>query len=356
MRYKLLGKSGLRVSELAMGGMTLSQTNPWKWGTDKENSLAILKTYAEAGGNFIDTSCNYQDGQSEKVIAEFIKGDRDRYVIATKFTLYSFEQQNNHHKDDPNMGGNARKNMRRSVEESLERLGTDYIDLLYLHMWDYTTPIFEVMRGLNDLISSGKVHYIGISDTPAWIVARANTMAEYNSWDPFVAYQFPYSLSDRDAERDVIPLSRKMDLANVSFQALNEGLFTGKYTRETSEGRLSKVPRDHPHFSKLLDVAREVDNIADELGVLSSSVAIQWVKQQAGVHIPIIGATKKEHMEQNLQHLDFSLKEEHLKTLDTMVREKFGFSYGFPKGWLMGARPHIYANTYDKIDFHRQYE
>jgi aryl-alcohol dehydrogenase-like predicted oxidoreductase len=355
MRFKLLGKSGLRVSEMALGGMTIGNT--WGWGSEKDESNNILKVYSDAGGNFIDTSCNYQDGQSEKIIGEYIKGDRDRYVIATKFTLYNFEQLKSPHKDDPNRGGNARKNMRRSVEESLDRLGTDYIDLLYLHMWDYTTPVHEIMRGMNDLISSGKVHYIGVSDTPAWIVARANTMAEMRGWDPFVAYQFPYSMAYRDAEREVIPLCKKMDLAMTPFQLIFEGLFTGKYTRSVpTEGRMAKVKWESDRGKKLLAMAKEVDTIADELGVSSSSVAISWVTGQKGVFAPILGATKAEQMEENLIALEVKLTKKHYEYLDTYAKEQLGFTLGFAKGWLMGARKYIFADTFDKIENHRQYE
>jgi aryl-alcohol dehydrogenase-like predicted oxidoreductase len=334
-----------------MGGMTLSNTNPWNWGTDREHSLEILKTYADAGGNFIDTSCNYTNGESEQVIGDFIKGDRDRYVIATKFTLYNFEDQKNQHKDDPHHGGNSRKNMYRSVDESLDRLGTDYLDILYLHMWDYTMDIKQMMRGLNDLISSGKVRHIGISDTPAWVVARANTMAQYHDWDPFVIYQFPYSMGYRDPEREVIPLANSMGMAMAPFQALFEGLFTGKYTRESQSGRLEPDKWQSPYGKSLLEMAREVDAIADELGTNSASVALRWVMDQKGAFSPIIGATKASQVEANLQAVDVSLKPEHFERLAKISNEKIGFQLGFPRGWLRGARPHIYASTFDKIDF-----
>jgi aryl-alcohol dehydrogenase-like predicted oxidoreductase len=171
MRYKLLGRSGLRVSELSLGTMTFGED--WGWGASKKESQIIFDAFAEAGGNFIDTACNYTEGTSEKYVGEFVASDRNYFVIATKFTLRSREANSM----DPNAGGNNRKNLMRSVEASLERLNTDYIDLLYLHMWDYTTPVGEVMRGLDDLVRDGKVHYIGFSDTPAYIVAKANMLA-----------------------------------------------------------------------------------------------------------------------------------------------------------------------------------
>ncbi|MFW9990842.1 MAG: aldo/keto reductase [Candidatus Odinarchaeota archaeon] len=349
MRYKLLGKSGLRVSEISLGTMTFG--TKWGWGADKEASKQILNTFTEAGGNFIDTSCNYTDGESESFIGEFIKGDRDRYVIATKYTLHDYR-----YKNDPNAGGNARKNLLRSLKGSLERLQTDYIDILYLHMWDYMTPVQEVMRTLDDLIGSTKVNYIGISDTPAWIVSRANTMAEIRGWNPFVVYQFPYSLVFRDAERETIPLCKKMDLAMATFDVLSAGLLTGKYTREgKAPGRLVQGKWGVPP-ERALAMAGEVDKIADEIGCPSSQVAISWVKGQKGLFVPILGATKEEQIEENLGGLDIKLTEEHYKRLDQKLREIYYFNYGFAKGWLMGARPVIYGDTYDLIDNHRNYE
>ncbi|MFX0066761.1 MAG: aldo/keto reductase, partial [Candidatus Hermodarchaeota archaeon] len=298
MRYKLLGKSGLRVSEISLGTMTFG--TKWGWGADKETSKKILDVFTDAGGNFIDTSCNYTDGESESFIGEFIRDDRDRYVIATKFTLHDYR-----YKKDPNAGGNQRKNLLRSLKGSLERLKTDYIDILYLHMWDYFTPVQEVMRTLDDLIATTKVNYIGVSDTPAWIVARANTMAEIRGWNPFVVYQFPYSLALRDAERSVIPLCKKLDLAMAAFDVLRAGLLTGKYTRQKAEkGRLASSTL--PEYA--LEIAREVDVIADELGCTSSQVAISWVRGQEGLFTPILGATTAEQIQENLAGLDIKLK------------------------------------------------
>ncbi len=355
MKFKLLGRSGLRVSEIALGGMTIG--NAWGWGADRDVSLQVLIEYSDRGGNYIDTSCNYQDGESEKIIGEFMKGDRDRYVVATKFTLYNFAQLKTSHKDDPNRGGNARKNMRRSVKESLERLGTDYIDILYCHMWDYTTPIKELLLGMNDLVRSGVVNYIGISDTPAWIVASANTMADYYGWDGFVTYQFPYSLDYRDAEREVIPLCKYQDMAMAGFQALQEGLFTGKYTRgEVGKGRLEPNKWQSERGKNLLEIAKEVDIIADEIGVPSGHVAISWVLGQEGVFTPILGATKVDQMKENLDAVELKLTPDVYERLDKLTTEKLGFNLGFAKGWLKGAQKYIYGDTYDQILSHRNYE
>src|SRR5687768_3277193 len=177
MRYKLLGRSGLRVSELALGTMTFGED--WGWGASQEVSRKIFDLFVEAGGNFIDTSNNYTNGTSEKYVGEFVAAERERFVVATKYTLTE-------RKADPNGGGNSRKNMMQSVERSLKRLHTEYIDLLWLHMWDSTTPVEEVMRGMDDLIRSGKVLYAGISDTPAWVVSQAVAVADLRGWSRFV--------------------------------------------------------------------------------------------------------------------------------------------------------------------------
>jgi aryl-alcohol dehydrogenase-like predicted oxidoreductase len=202
MRYKLLGKSGLRVSELCLGTMTFGDL--WKdWGlvTSKDESRKIFDGFAGAGGNFIDTANKYNEGGSEIMLGEFIESDRDRFVVATKYTLFTRE-------GDPNACGNHRKNMTQALEASLKRLKTDYIDLYWLHAWDFMTPVEEVMRGLDDMVRAGKVLYVGISDTPAWIVSQANTLAKVHGWSPFVGLQIEYSLAQREPERDLLPMAR----------------------------------------------------------------------------------------------------------------------------------------------------
>ena len=214
MRYYLLGRSGLRVSELALGTMTFG--TEWGWGADKTTSQALFDAYAEAGGTFIDTANRYTEGTSERFVGDFIAADRDHFVVATKYTLWDRQ-------GDPNFSGNHRKNMVRSVEASLERLGTDYLDLLWVHAWDFTTPLDELMRGLDDLVRQGKVLYLGISDTPAWIVSQANMLADLRGWTPFTALQLRYSLIDRTAERDLLPMARSLDLAVTPWSVLEIG-------------------------------------------------------------------------------------------------------------------------------------
>jgi aryl-alcohol dehydrogenase-like predicted oxidoreductase len=298
----------------------------WGWGSPKEISQEVFNTFIDEGGNFIDTACNYTNGTSEKFIGEFIKGDRDRFVIATKYTLHNVNA-----KKDPNQGGNHRKNLRRSVDESLERLNTDFIDLLYLHMWDFTTPIEEVIYSLNDLIQIGKVQYIGISDTPAWIVARANAIADHRGLNPLIAFQFPYNIASRDPEREIIPMCRELDIAMTVWAPLGAGLLTGKYSSDKdTKGRLTEKYWGNPSENGL-KIANEVELIAQEIGCTSSQVALNWVRQQNGVIIPIFGVTKLQQLKENIACLNYRLDDNHLEKLNKLADFKLGFPMGFLK-------------------------
>ncbi|HWX17956.1 MAG TPA: aldo/keto reductase, partial [Chthoniobacterales bacterium] len=196
MNYRLLGKSGLRVSEFALGTMTFG--DDWGWGSAKDEAQKVYNSFRESGGNFVDTANVYTNGTSEAFLGEFMKGHRASMVLATKYT-------NAAQGTDPNAGGNHRKNMMQAVEASLKRLKTDYIDLYWVHIWDQITPVEEVMRGLDDLVRQGKVLYVGISDAPAWWIAQANTLASLRGWSPFVGLQIEYSLLERTVERELIP-------------------------------------------------------------------------------------------------------------------------------------------------------
>ncbi|MEM7336796.1 MAG: aldo/keto reductase, partial [Chloroflexota bacterium] len=226
MNYQLLGKSGLRVSEIALGTMTFGED--WGWGADFDTSRKIFDKYVEAGGNFIDTANNYTKGTSEKFVGEFIQDQRDQFVLATKYTL----RLDNGNPKNFNEGGNSRKSMMRSVENSLKRLNTDYIDLLYLHMWDFMTPVEEVMAGLNDLVRSGKVLYVGFSDSPAWIISYAVGLAERYGWARPVATQTPYNFASRDPERAILPMAKEMGLTLTAWGLLSGGVLSGKYNSE----------------------------------------------------------------------------------------------------------------------------
>src|SRR6266404_6485951 len=223
MEYSLLGKSGLRVSELALGAMTFG--TEWGWGTEKNEARKMLDLYIDNGGNFVDTANVYTNGSSEKMLGEFLGEKRHQIVLSTKYTI-------NTRPGDPNSGGNHRKNMVRSVEISLQRMKTDYIDLLYLHIWDGTTPIEEILRAMDDLVRAGKVLYVGICTTPAWQISRMQAIADLRGWSPLIALQIEYNLIERTPERDLIPMANEMGLGVVPFSPLSSGLLSGKYSRE----------------------------------------------------------------------------------------------------------------------------
>jgi aryl-alcohol dehydrogenase-like predicted oxidoreductase len=236
MKYKLLGKSGLRVSELCLGGMTFGED----WGSmlpgaSKEEAKKIFDLFTKEGGNFIDTANVYQKGTSEKYVGEFISSEREKFVLATKYTLTT-------NPDDPNASGNHRKNLVQSVDASLKRLNTHYIDLLWVHIWDPMTPIKEVMRSLDDLVSSGKILYIGISDVPAWVVSYTDAIAELHGWSPFIGIQVMYNLIERSVERELLPMARALDIGVTAWSPLGGGVLSGKYnTQNTNEQKRYNV-------------------------------------------------------------------------------------------------------------------
>ncbi len=339
MRYKLLGKTGLKVSELCLGTMTFGEE--WGSGANKTESKKMFDAFTQQGGNFIDTANRYTEGTSERFLGDFIAHDRDAFVIATKYTLYD-------RTDDLNAAGNSRKNLMRSVEGSLKRLNTEYIDLLWLHAWDFTTPVEEVMRGLDDLVSAGKVHYIGISDTPAWIVAKANTMAQLRGWASFAALQIEYSLIERTPERELLPMAKDFGMAITPWSPLGAGVLTGKYNQGMIGGaRLSE--KSVKFNERNLEIAREVDKIAYEIGVKPLQVALKWLMQQHAQIIPIVGARNAAQLQDSLDCIQLTLSEEHLNRLDEVSK----ISLGFPHEFL--ASPNVkkvaFGGNYEKIDF-----
>src|SRR5437867_2487280 len=286
MRYKLLGKSGLRVSELCLGAMTFGEDwGEFLRGASKEESKEIFNLFVEAGGNFIDTANNYQNGTSEKYVGEFIASERHKFVLATKYTLTTDPS-------DPNASGSHRKNLRQSVDASLKRLQTDYIDLLWVHAWDYMTPIEELMRSLDDMISSGKVLYVGMSDAPAWVVARANTTSELHGWSPFIGLQIMYSLIERTPERELLPMACDLDIGVTAWSPLGGGVLSGKYNKEIQEQK--RFDLNNPMTSgfvseKNLSISKEVQVISKEINKTPSQVALSWLRHQRdkGIIIPI---------------------------------------------------------------------
>lgn len=337
MRYKLLGRSGLKVSELCLG--TMGFGTEAGWGADKDTSFAIMEAYANAGGNFLDTANIYKIGTSERIIGEFVSPrDRDYWVIATKYSL----KDNN---TNPNASGNNRKNMMRSVEESLKRLQTDFIDVLYLHIWDDLTPIDEVLRGLDDLIRQGKVTYAAISDTPAWIVAKGNTMAELMGWSQFIALQVEYSLLQRTPERDLIPMAKHYNMTVTPWAPLAGGALTGKYLRGDA-GRLKEGSNRLNERSA--SITRVVMAIAEELGVQPAHVALKWTMQKGFSCIPIVGATKLQQLAENLQTVDVTLSAEQLQRLD----DASAIVMGFPNDFLNedGVKQNNFGGFYERIE------
>lgn len=343
MNYKLLGRSGLRVSEIALGTMGFGKD--WGWGQSLEESKTIFERYAEAGGNFLDTAVNYTNGSSENFVGDFTSGDRAHFVIATKYSLAR-------RPNDPNGSGNHRKNMLDSVETSLKRLKTDYLDLYWLHAWDYTTPVEEVLRGLDDLVRQGKVLYIGISDTPAWVVSMANAIAELRGWSRFVALQIRYSLADRAAERDLLPMARTLDLAVTPWSVLGAGVLTGKYNNNgNGQGRAKNW--DVPERS--YQIAQEIMRVAQEVGASTSQVAIAWVRAQHKPHtapiIPIIAARNLDQLNDNLGALQVHLNHDQLARLDDASKIELGFPHDFLSS--SEFRTYLYAGTHDKLHNHR---
>jgi aryl-alcohol dehydrogenase-like predicted oxidoreductase len=323
MKYKVLGKSGLRVSELALGAMTFGTESGI--GVDKAESRKVYDAFREAGGNFIDTANVYSRGTSETFLGEFMAGDRERLVLATKFT-------GGMRGKDINAASNSRKNMMESVHASLQRLKTDYIDLYWVHAWDSVTPTEELMRGLDDLVSQGKVLYVGVSDTPAWVVAKSNTMAELRNWSQFVALQIRYSLVDRTVERELLPMARAYDMAVTPWGIVGSGVLSGKYNKDVAAAGRGAVHKQIVN-ERSLKIAAEVMSVADDMGVTPTQVAIAWLLKGPANIIPLVGARTLEQWQDNVGCLDVELDDSAMSRLN----EVSAISPGFPHDMLMGG-------------------
>jgi len=343
MRYRLLGKSGLRVSQLCLGTMTFGED--WGWGSSKDESRQILDAFFEAGGNFIDTANVYTNGTSESLLGEFLKGDRDRAVLATKYT-------NAMPGTDPNAGGNQRKNMMRSVETSLKRLQTDYIDLYWLHIWDKITPLDEVMRAFDDLVRQGKILHAGVSDMAAWAVARASTLAELRGWTPFVGLQIEYSLIERTVERELIPMAEALGLGVTAWSPLAGGVLTGKYVEGKAEADARMNSEMMKGFNRDDERARrvvsEVQAVARDVGRSTAQVALAWLRQRPVPIIPIVGARRLEQFRDNLACLDLQLNTSQVERLDTASQIELGFPHDFYGRDLVKGL--VYGGLRDRID------
>jgi aryl-alcohol dehydrogenase-like predicted oxidoreductase len=323
--YRLLGRSGLRVSPLALGTATFG--TEWGWGAGKAEARKLFDTYVERGGNFIDTANTYTDGSAERQLGEFARDRRESLVLATKYTTLR-------RPGDPNSAGSHRKSLFASVEASLTRLNTDYLDLLYLHVWDFATPVEEILRGLDDLVRQGKVLYVAMSNAPAWEISRMQAIADLRGWSPLVGLQVEYNLINRAAERDLIPMARAMGLGVTPFSPLAGGLLTGKYrdtepdagTRRSFNVGLGMVTERN------LAIADVVTEVAAELGHTPAQVGLAWTLQNPGVTAPIIGARTPEQLEGNLGALEVEFTEAQLVRLD----EAGAIDLGYPHDLLAG--------------------
>ncbi|GAA1231212.1 aldo/keto reductase [Pseudonocardia alaniniphila] len=337
--YRQLGRSGLRVSPLALGAATFG--NDWGWGAEQDVARKLFDLYVERGGNFIDTAVTYTNGTSERMLGEFARDRRDSLVLATKYTTLR-------RPDDPNSGGASRKSLFGAVETSLRQLNTDYIDLLYLHVWDPTTPAEEILRGLDDLVRQGKVLYVAISNTPAWQISRMQTIADLRGWSPLVALQLEYNLVERTGERDLIPMAKELGLGTVLWSPLAGGVLTGKYSRQD----LTTPPSDQSESvrksfnvalggvtERALAIVDVVKEVADELGRTPAQVGLAWTLQNPGVTAPIIGARTAEQLQENLGALEVDLTPSHMARLD----EVSAIDLGFPHAML--ASDHIRVQT-----------
>jgi aryl-alcohol dehydrogenase-like predicted oxidoreductase len=334
--YRLLGRSGLRVSPLALGAMTFGKE--WGWGADKEDARRIFDVYVERGGNFVDTANLYTRGTSESLLGEFCAGRRDRLVIATKYSLTTDTR-------DPNASGNQRKNMMRAVEASLKRLATDHIDLFYMHAWDACTPVEEILRGMDDLVRAGKVVYLGLSDIPAWQAARMQTIADLRGWAPLIAMQVEYSLVARTAERDLIPMARALGLGVIPWSPQGAGVLSGKYSaadlaqvkidgQADNSTRKSAAIESGYLTARNLAIADVVKSIAVEIEKTPSQVALAWTLLHDAVTSPIMGVRTMAQLEDNLGAVEVQFS----KAQKDRLHEVSAIELGFPHDFLASPR------------------
>ncbi|ALG15098.1 aldo/keto reductase [Kibdelosporangium phytohabitans] len=323
MRYRLLGRTGLRVSEVFFGAMTF-----YERGAEREFQ-AMLDAYIDAGGNVIDTASAY--GESEAILGELLGDRRDSLVVATKYTLTRDQ-------DDPNASGNHRKNMILTLEQSLRRLRTDYIDLYWVHSWDRHTPIEETMRALDDAVRAGKVRYVGISNAPAWLVSRANTLAEWRGWSAFAALQMQYSLLQRDVERELLPMAEAFGLTIAAWAPLARGMLAGKLTGAGAAGTGGRgKPEDASDRDRV--VARVVQEVADELGVTSAQVALAWLWHRSPRVHPIIGASSAAQVKDNVGAAGVDIPVEATRRL----ADATAFTNGYPHDFIDECADHPFV-------------
>lgn len=322
-RYRLLGRCGLRVSPAALGTLTFGLD--WGIGADKQECLRIFEGYLRRGGNFIDTSAVSNNGTSEALVGEFAEPIRQQLVIGTKFGFQS-------RGGDPNSGGSHRKSLIQSLEGSLRRLRTDYVDLLWVQIHDSRTPPEETLRALDDLVRSGKVLYIGVANTPAWRVSGSVVTSELRGWSSFVGIQISHCLLDRTPERELLPMAEALGLAVVVWGALGGGMLTGKYRRDTAApGGFRVSPdsrRQHLLGDRLSDrnlgICEAVCELAKELGRSPAQIALSWTLSHSTRMFPVIGARTFAQFDENMEALSQPLPPEALARLDALSRIRLG--------------------------------
>ena len=316
-QYYLLGRSGLRVSRLALGTMNFGTSGYHAaYGKTIDEARPILRQYLDAGGNFIDTADFYTDGESETILGQLLAetGARDRVVLTTKFTNSMFP-------GDPNGGGNGRKHMVRALEDSLRRLNTDYVDVFLLHTWDRITPVEEVLQTFDDLVHAGKIRYAGISDTPAWYAAQAQTLALANNLTPLINLQLPYSLIERTIETEHVPMGQGLGLGITAWSPLAQGFLSGKYHAQdkgiAGSGRLSVTGGTGLELTdRNWELLTPLAEVADKLDVTMAQVAINWVATQPGIASAIVGASSAGQLAGTMAALEFEIPPELRATLD----------------------------------------
>jgi aryl-alcohol dehydrogenase-like predicted oxidoreductase len=322
--YRTLGHSGLRVSPLTLGTMTFGEDAGW--GSSPAESTAILERYLDLGGNSIDTANVYTNGHSEKIIGDYFAGRaslRDRVVIGTKFFC-------NLHVGDPNGGGSGRKAILQQLEESLRRLQMDHVDIYWIHNWDKGTPVEETLRTLDDLVTAGKIRYVGISDFPAWKAAEAQTVAQLRGWTPAIAMQVEYSLIERTVEGEHVPLAQELNLGLMPWSPLRRGLLSGKYSRSTGGAVADHVPGLDERGYKIIDV---LEVVAAELGATPAAAALAWVNSRPGVSSTIIGARRLDQFDANIASLEVTLTDKQLAALDEVSRPQLNFPFENNEKW-----------------------
>ena len=332
--FRSLGRSGLIVSPLALGTMTFGTG---RWGADEAASRAIFDAYRDAGGNFIDTADIYSGGESETLTGRFIadSGARDDIVLATKFAFNGSasplggEQKGG---GNPNAGGAGAKNIHRAIDASLKRLGTDYIDLYWMHIWDGVTPVEEIVQTLGDLVRAGKIRYYGLSDMPAWLAMKAATIATERRLPGPIAMQLEYSLVARDVESEHFPAAGEGGMGVVPWSPLAGGFLTGKYKRgDTGDtGRLSGANPfgDSKFAGRNWDILDTLQTVAAESEASPAGVALAWTLARPGVASTIMGASKASQLESNIAATKIRLSPGQMKRLDDASAPAPGFTSG----------------------------